>query len=112
MNKKRFKIELNKELNDLSFEKIRDLLNEIVEDLPIEYYDYLLCKVKNFKGENYELDSNTLEEYEDLLFDFEEIEDGEICFNCYSRDTGSYYEDGYVYFPSIKLKKFLLRLMI
>lgn len=112
MNKENFKIELNKELENLSINEIKDLINQLMSRLPSNYYEYIICKIKNFKGEKYKLDDDSLKEYDRILDDFKKIENGEICFKSYSYETGTYsYYDAdvdYVYYPSCELKEILI----
>ncbi len=111
MDKENFKIELNKELEDLSLREIKNLINELVDRLPSSYYECIICKIKYFKGEENTIDENTLKEYNKILADFEKIQNGEICFKSYSFENGtySYYEESvdYSYYPSNELKEVL-----
>ncbi len=112
MNRENFKIELNKELENLSIEEIKNLINEFIDRIPSNYYEYIICKIKYLKGEKYNLDDDTLKEYEKILADFEKIENGEICFKSYSYETGtySYYSEDvdYVFYPSSEIKEVLV----
>ena len=111
MNKENFEIELSKELENLSISEIKDLIKELIDILPSNYYEYIICKIKNFKGEKYKLDDDTLNEYNQILDDYKKIENGEICFQSYSYETGTYsYYDAnvdYVYYPSSELREIL-----
>ena len=108
MDKENFEIELSKELENLSISEIKDLIKELIDILPANYYEYIICKIKNFKGEKIKLDDDTLNEYNKILDDYKKIEDGEICFQSYSYETGTYsYYDAdvdYVYYPSSELE--------
>lgn len=112
MDKEDFIIELNKELENLSTKEIKNLMNEFVSRLPSNYYEYIICKIKNFKGEKYKIDEDYLKEYDRILALFDKIENGEICFKSYSYETGTYsYYDAdvdYVYYPSCELKEILI----
>ena len=112
MDKENFIIELNKELENLSTKEIKNLMNEFVSRLPSNYYEYIICKIKNFKGEKYKIDEDYLKEYDRILALFDKIENGEICFKSYSYETGTYsYYDAdvdYVYYPSSELKEILI----
>ena len=112
MDKESFKIELSKELKSLSINEIKNLINELVDKLPANYYEYIICKIKYFKDEKYELDEDTLNKYNKILVDFERIENGDVCFKSYSYETGtySYYDadEDYVYYPSNELKQILI----
>lgn len=112
MDREIFKAELNKELKDLTTQEIIKLINELVDKLSSSDYEYLLCKIKHFKGEDFKLDNSTIKEYNNILSDFEEIKNGEICFKSYSYETGTYsYYDAdvdYVYYPSYEIKKVLI----
>ena len=112
MDKENFKIELNNELENLSISEIKDLINELMSILPSNYYEYIICKIKNFKGEKYKIDDDSLKEYDRILDDFKKIENGEICFKSYPYETGTYsYYDAdvdYVYYPSYELEEILI----
>ncbi len=112
MNEENFKKELSKELDNLSTVKIKNLINKLVDKLPTNYYEYLICKIKYLKGEKYNIDDNLLKEYNRILNDFKKVEDGEICFKSYSYETGtySYYDSDvdYEYYPSRALEEILI----
>lgn len=112
MNREKFKIELIKELESLSTCEIKNLINELVDGLSSDYYEYIICKIKNFKGEKYKLADYVLNEYNQILDAFKKIENGEICFRSYSYETGTYSfydaDVNYVYYPSFELEKILI----
>ena len=74
MDKENFEIEFSKELEDLSISEIKELTKELVDNLPANYYEYIICKIKYLKGKKYNLDDVTLKQYEKILADFEKIE--------------------------------------
>lgn len=108
MNKNEFKIALMDELKELSNNEIDELINILIDDLTKDYYEYLLCKIKNFKNENCEIDEETISQYNDILDDFRKISNGEICFRSYAYETGTYsYYDAdvdYVYYTTSELQ--------
>ena len=112
MDLESFKIELNKELDDLSVSEIKDLINQLINNLPSNYYEYVICKIKYFKGEKYYLSNDVLEEYNEVLASFKKIQSGEMCYRCYSYETETYsYYDAdmdYVYYPSSELNRVLV----
>ncbi len=109
MNIENFKMELNKELKTLSAHEVIDLINGLIDKLPSDYYEYIICKIKNFKGEQNNIDEDILKKYNEILTKYEEIENGEICFKGYSYETGTYsYYDAdidYVYYPTHELEE-------
>ena len=54
MNKEIFKNEFNMELEDMSITEIKNLINELLNEVSSNYYEYLLCKIKYLKGEEYD----------------------------------------------------------
>ena len=112
MDKEKLKSKINKELKETSVDEMKKLIIELLEKAPSYSYEYVLCKLKDVKNENLELDHDTLNEYERILADFEKIENGDICVRSYTYETGTYsYYDAdvdYVYYPTYELKEVLV----
>lgn len=109
MNKEEFRVTLNTELKELSKIEINELIDNLINYIPSEYYEFLLCKIKYFKNEKCEISDEDISQYKDILDNFKKISNGEICFRSYAYETGTYsYYDAdldYVYYLSGELQE-------
>jgi hypothetical protein len=91
--------ELKDKLVGVNFEDTTKILNTLIEKLPSELYELLLCIVDDVLGNiNISLDEIN-DKYNSLKEKFELIEDGKLAFKSYSFGTGyySYYDEEYDY---------------
>ena len=47
---------------EIGSKEVIDLINGLIDKLPSDYYEYIICKIKNFKGEQNNLDEDILKD--------------------------------------------------
>ena len=103
MNKQEFQEELFKNLKKLNDSQAGEIISILVDELPYTSYERLLCKIKNKNG-TLKSDKEKFKKIEtEIKNSYKQIDNGEICFNCYSYSNGSYsyYEEDYdIYYYS------------
>lgn len=95
--KQNLKDELNQAIKKIPQNKIDKLINVLIDEIPVCHYEKVICKIKDITG-TLKIDKESLKETEDYIKkSFKEIEEGNICFNCYSSPNGSYsyYDEDY-----------------
>ena len=95
--KQNLKDELNQAIKKIPQNKIDKLINVLIDEIPVCHYEKIICKIKDITG-TLKIDKESLKETEDYIKkSFKEIEEGNICFNCYSSPNGSYsyYDEDY-----------------
>lgn len=105
MNKQEFKKELFNNLKELNDSQVGEIICSLVDELPCTSYERILCKIKNKSG-TLKPDKEKFKKIEtEIKSSYKRINNGEICFNCYSYPNGSYsyYEEDYdIYYYSNK----------
>ena len=105
MNKQEFKKELFNNLKELNDSQVGEIICSLVDELPCTSYERILCKIKNKNG-TLKPDKDKFKKIEtEIKSSYKRINNGEICFNCYSYPNGSYsyYEEDYdIYYYSNK----------
>ena len=89
MNKETFINIINEKIKDITLENSKQIIINISDKLPNNYYDKVLCIIDNTLG-NLELVNDFNNEINDTENKFRLIEDGELTFKSYSYETGEY----------------------
>ncbi len=103
MNQTLNKNEIKQIIKQTPSDKLEDITNILIDEIPACHYEKVICKIKDITG-TLKIDKELLKETEDYIKNaFKEIEEGNICFNCYSYPNGnySYYDEDYdIYYYS------------
>ena len=84
------KNEIKQIINQTPSDKFKKITNILIDEVPVCHYEKVICKIKDING-TLKIDKELLKETEDYIKNaFKEIEEGNICFNCYSSPNGSY----------------------
>ena len=90
MNQTLNKNEIKQVINQTPSDKFEEITNILIDEIPVCHYEKIICKIKNING-TLKIDKKSLKETEDYIINaFKEIEEGNICFNSYSYQNGSY----------------------
>lgn len=90
MNQTLNKNEIKQVINQTPSDKFEEITNILIDEIPVCHYEKIICKIKNING-TLKIDKKSQKETEDYITNaFKEIEEGNICFNCYSYQNGSY----------------------
>lgn len=93
MKKDVFIEEIKKELEKFDLISLKDFAINVCDKIPSNLYEMILCNAKEKNG-NLLISYEEIDSQRKLISEkFKEIEDGNICFQCYSYETGRY--DGY-----------------
>lgn len=90
IDKKDFVKRINDITKDLSVKDAEMIIKELLEFIPQGFYQKCICKIENKFGHvsidlsNLEKNIKKIKEY------YRKIENSEICFRCYSYNTGTY----------------------
>ena len=97
MNQTLNKNEIKQIINQTPSDNFEEITNILIDEIPACHYEKIICKIKDITG-TLKIDEKSLKETEDYIKNaFKEIEEGNICFNCYSYPNGSYsyYDEDY-----------------
>lgn len=113
MDKKEFLSIIQDIISDASLEDMKKIMISIAESLPSSAYEKVKCILMDFANK-LEEDSKDLESLkQEIIRDFKDIENGDICLQCYSYGSGTYSYYGedldYFYYPSDSLNKILIK---
>ena len=90
MNQTLNKNEIKQIINQTPSDNFEEITNILIDEIPACHYEKIICKIKDITG-TLKIDEKSLKETEDYIKNaFKEIEEGNICFNCYSYPNGSY----------------------
>lgn len=88
MTQEEFIEKLTTNINDLSKEEIYETISIIAKAIPKSKYEKILCTIQNKKGA-LKIDEDKLDkEMEEIKIAYDQIKDGNICFECYAYQNG------------------------
>lgn len=97
MDKKMYLEELNDLINEISLIESKEIIRLIALEIPEGKREKVICLIENMKKE-LTVDEDFIEQrMESLMSDFEDIKEGDICFECYSEESGEYGVFGDIY---------------
>lgn len=97
MDKKMYLEELNDLINEISLIESKEIIRLIALEIPEGKREKVICLIENMKKE-LEVDEDFIEQrMESLISDFEDIKEEDICFECYSEESGEYGAFGDIY---------------
>lgn len=110
MDKKAFINRINNIVKNLSVNETRMIIEELLDFIPHRLYEKCICKIENELGLNSVNILQLEQEIKEVRDYFKKINSSEICFRCYSYNTGNYGfygEEDYEYYTTPEMAKSL-----
>jgi len=95
MDKKEFIKQVKENIEDISLEDMKNIIIKFSNKIPSSLWKVMLSIIKDVNG-TLKMSLEEIDLLKKEIYDkFDEIKNGEVCFNCYSYETGtySYYEE-------------------
>lgn len=113
MDKKEFIKQVKENIEDISLEDMKNIIIKFSNKIPSSLWKVMLSIIKDVNG-TLKMSLEEIDLLKKEIYDkFDEIKNGEVCFNCYSYETGtySYYEEDldYHYYPTNEMDNILNR---
>ena len=99
MNKKEFQKEIANNVKTISQIQTIKIINILTNEIPSTCYEKILCQIQNENGTLKTDKQKIIQTESEIKKLYEQVNNGEICFRCYSYPNGSYsyYEEDYDY---------------
>ena len=88
MDKEEFIKKVTNNLEDISLEKAKHIITKLCSKMPSELYDISSSIIEDVTGNTNISYEEITKKLEDLTSLYKQIEDGKICFKCYSYQSG------------------------
>ena len=92
--------ELNDLIKEISLIESKEIIRRVALGIPADKREKVICMIENMQGELAADEEFIEQRMESLKEDFEDIKEGDICFQCYSEVSREYdaYGDIYDYY--------------